>query len=79
MQLLEEWNAPPAAGSGTQAVRHPAGHRWILTFEEVAKLSQADAKAQADMIVGFHGWRPRVMPGGDQPSLGDELDFFAGA
>ena len=79
VELLQERDAPLAAGSCAEAVRQSTGHWWVLAFHEIAELPQADAKAQADMIVGFHGWRPRVMPGGDQSSLGDELGFFAGA
>ena len=55
VEVLEEGDAPHAAGAGAEAFADEAGDAWIFAREIVADFAEADVEAEADFVVGKHG------------------------
>lgn len=55
VEFLQEWNAPLAPGSGSEALRNQARDRRILPGDVVAEFPQTDAETEADVVVGVQG------------------------
>ncbi len=54
VHALQEGHAPAAAGAGVQALAELRRHGGALAIEVVGQLPQADAVAQAHVVVGMH-------------------------
>src|SRR5262249_43518734 len=54
VQLLQERNAPPAAGAGAAALRELARHLRAVDADEVEQLPLGHVKAVTDLAVDVH-------------------------
>lgn len=54
VEVLQERHAPHAAGAGGEAFGDERRHGRVFNREEGADLPQADAEAEADVVVGVH-------------------------
>jgi hypothetical protein len=55
VEVLEERDAPAAAGAGAEAFGDEGGDGWVLAGEERSHLAERDVEAEADFVVGEHG------------------------
>lgn len=55
VEVLEEGDAPLAAGAGGEALGDEGGDGGVLAVEEGADFAEGDVEAEADVVVGVHG------------------------
>ena len=55
VEVLQERDAPLAAGAGGEALGDEGGDGGVLDGEVGADLAEGDSEAEADVVVGVHG------------------------
>jgi hypothetical protein len=55
VEVLEEGDAPHAAGAGAEAFTDEAGDGGVFARHEVANLAETHVETEADFVVGLHG------------------------
>ena len=56
VEFFEEGDAPSASGAGAEAFADEGGDGRVFAFDVGADLAQGDAEAEADVVVGVHGF-----------------------